>query len=133
MEIDKARMKDEYIAGNYDSFFKDAAEVTGYLLNKKYVLEPEEKADLLQDCMVSLWEKHLDNKIDVEKGDIMAFVWKNSTYKILDYLKKKKEDLMDEDIELSKKYQILSKNTSLYAEMENTSINDNILIKKIEN
>ena len=90
MEIDKARMKDEYIAGNYDSFFKDAAEVTGYLLNKKYVLEPEEKADLLQDCMVSLWEKHLDNKIDVEKGDIMAFVWKNSTYKILDYLKKKK-------------------------------------------
>ena len=38
----------------------------------------------------------------------------------------------DEDIELSKKYQILSKNTSLYAEMENTSINDNILIKKIE-
>ena len=89
MEIDKARMKDEYIAGNYDSFFKDAAEVTGYLLNKKYVLEPEEKADLLQDCMVSLWEKHLDNKIDTEKGDIMAFVWKNSTYKILDYLKKK--------------------------------------------
>ena len=38
MEIDKARMKSEYISGDYDSFFKDAAEVTGYLLNKKYVL-----------------------------------------------------------------------------------------------
>lgn len=90
MEIDKARMKSEYISGDYDSFFKDAAEVTGYLLNKKYVLEPEEKSDLLQDCMVSLWEKHLSNKINVDKGDLMAFVWKNSTYKILDYLKKKK-------------------------------------------
>ena len=90
MEIDKARMKSEYISGDYDSFFKDAAEVTGYLLNKKYVLEPEEKADLLQDCMVSLWEKHLSNKINVDKGDLMAFVWKKSTYKILDYLKKKK-------------------------------------------
>lgn len=90
MEIDKVRMKDEYLSGDYDSFFKDAAEVTGYLLNKKYVLAPEEKEDLLQDCLESLWDKHLKNKIDVEKGDLMAFVWKNSTYKILDYLKKKK-------------------------------------------
>ena len=91
MEIDKARMKDEYLSKDYDSFFKDAAEVTGYLLNKKYynVIEPEERNDVLQDCMVSLWEKHLDNKINTEKGDLMAFVWKNSTYKILDYLKKK--------------------------------------------
>lgn len=83
-------MRDEYISGDYDSFFKDAAEVTGYLLNRKYVFEPEEKEDLLQDCLTSLWEKHLSNKIDTEKGDLMAFVWKNSTYKILDYLKKKK-------------------------------------------
>lgn len=90
MEINKARMRDEYISGDYDSFFKDAAEVTGYLLNRKYVFEPEEKEDLLQDCLTSLWEKHLSNKIDTEKGDLMAFVWKNSTYKILDYLKKKK-------------------------------------------
>lgn len=90
MEIDKAKMRNEYISGNYDSFFKDAAEVTGFLLNKKYVFAPEEKEDLLQDCLASLWEKHLQNKIDVEKGDLMAFVWKNSTYKILDYLKKKK-------------------------------------------
>ena len=91
MEIDKARMKDEYLSGDYDSFFKDAAEVTGYLLNKKYYtsIEPEERNDVLQDCMVSLWEKHLDNKINTDKGDLMAFVWKNSTYKILDYLKKK--------------------------------------------
>lgn len=91
MEIDKARMKDEYLSKDYDSFFKDAAEVTGYLLNKKYynVIEPEERNDVLQDCMVSLWEKHLDNKINTDKGDLMAFVWKNSTYKILDYLKKK--------------------------------------------
>ena len=91
MEIDKARMKDEYLSKDYDSFFKDAAEVTGYLLNKKYynVIEPEERNDVLQDCMVSLWEKHLDNKINTGKGDLMAFVWKNSTYKILDYLKKK--------------------------------------------
>ena len=90
MEIDKARMRDEYISGDYDSFFKDAAEVTGYLLNKKYVFAPEEKEDLLQDCLASLWEKHLSNKINIDKGDLMAFVWKNSTYKILDYLKKKK-------------------------------------------
>ena len=65
MEIDKARMRDEYLSGNYDSFFRDAAEVTGYLLNKKYVFEPEEKEDLLQDCLTSLWEKHLANKINV--------------------------------------------------------------------
>lgn len=89
MEIDKAKMRDEYLSGDYDSFFRDAAEVTGYLLNKKYVLAPEEKEDLLQDCLTSLWEKHLSNKINTDKGDLMSFVWKNSTYKILDYLKKK--------------------------------------------
>ena len=89
MEIDKAKMRNEYLSGDYDSFFKDAAEVTGYLLNKKYVLAPEEKEDLLQDCLTSLWEKHLSNKINTDKGDLMSFVWKNSTYKILDYLKKK--------------------------------------------
>lgn len=89
MEIDKAKMRNEYLSGDYDSFFRDAAEVTGYLLNKKYVLAPEEKEDLLQDCLTSLWEKHLSNKINTDKGDLMSFVWKNSTYKILDYLKKK--------------------------------------------
>lgn len=35
MEIDKAKMRNEYLSGDYDSFFRDAAEVTGYLLNKK--------------------------------------------------------------------------------------------------
>lgn len=92
MQIDKARMKDEYLSGDYDSFFKDAAEVTGYLLNKKYytTITPDERNDVMQDCLTSLWEKHLSNKIDASKGDLMAFVWRNSTYKILDYLKKKR-------------------------------------------
>lgn len=92
MEIDKAKMRKEYLSGDYDSFFKDAAEVTGYLLNKKYymTIQPDERGDVLQDCLESLWQKHLNNKIDAKKGDLMAFVWKNSTYKILDYLKKKR-------------------------------------------
>lgn len=91
MKIDKSKMRDDYLAGDFESFFNEAAEVTGYLLNKKYFgMDADEKADLLQDCMMSLWEKHLEHKIDTEKGDLMAFVWKNSTFKILDYFKKKK-------------------------------------------
>ena len=115
-------MKDEYLSGNYDSFFKDAAEVTGYLLNKKYVFEPEEKADLLQDCMVSLWEKHLDHKIDTEKGDIMAFVWKNSTYKILDYLKKKKRR---ENIAYFFSYEEIMSDNELYRKDKDELIDEN--------
>lgn len=122
MEINKARMKDEYLSGNYDSFFKDAAEVTGYLLNKKYAFEPDEKADLLQDCMVSLWEKHLDNKIDTEKGDIMAFVWKNSTYKILDYLKKKKRR---ENIAYFCSYEEMISDNELYKKNKDELVDEN--------
>lgn len=85
-------MKKEYQLGDFNSFFEDALEVTEYILNKKFYglyLDPDEKADIIQDCMVSLWEKHLSNKIDTEKGDLMAFVWRNSSFKILDYFKKK--------------------------------------------
>jgi len=92
MEINKDKMKKEYLSGDFDSFFEDALEVTEYILNKKYyglALDPDERADIIQDCMVSLWEKHLSKKIDTEKGDLMAFVWKNSSFKILDYFKKK--------------------------------------------
>ena len=122
MEINKARMKDEYISGNYDSFFKDAAEVTGYLLNKKYVFGPEEKEDLLQDCLTSLWEKHLEHKIDVEKGDLMAFVWKNSTYKILDYLKKKKRR---ENIAYFFSYEEIMSDNELYKKDKDELIDEN--------
>ena len=122
MEIDKAKMKNEYISGDYDSFFKDAAEVTGYLLNKKYVLEPEEKEDLLQDCLVSLWEKHLSNKIDTEKGDLMAFVWKNSTFKILDYLKKKKRW---ENIAYFFSYEEIMSDNELYKKNKDELVDEN--------
>lgn len=93
MDIDKMRLKNEYLSGDFDAFFKEAMEITDYLIVRKYYTiyeNPDEHADILQDCMVSLWEKHIANKIDADKGDLMAFIWKNSTYKILDYLKKKK-------------------------------------------
>ena len=90
MDIDKDLLKKEYLSGDYNSFFKAASEITSFLLARKYHINPNDMEDVLQDCMVSLWEKHIDNKIDIERGNLMAFIWKNSTYKILDYEKKRK-------------------------------------------
>lgn len=93
MNIDKKLLINEYKNGDYNSFFKSAAEITGFIISKKYytiAANEDEYRDLIQDCMVSLWEKHISNKINIEKGDLMSFIWKNSTFKIMDYLKKKK-------------------------------------------
>lgn len=93
MNIDKDLLYSEYINGNFGAFFKTAKEITEFIIARKYcsiAADPDEEADVVQDCLVSLWDKVIQNKIDVEKNDnLMAFVWKNSTYKILDYLKKK--------------------------------------------
>lgn len=90
MEINKDILKEEYLSGDYDSFFKDAIEITSFLLARKYHINPEDVEDVVQDCMVSLWEKHIQNKIDVNKGNLMSFIWRNSSYKILDYEKKRR-------------------------------------------
>ncbi len=90
MEIDKDLLKDEYLSGDYNSFFRDAMEITSFLLSRKYHINPNDVEDVLQDCMVSLWEKHIEHKIDVTKGNLMSFIWKNSSFKILDHEKKRK-------------------------------------------
>ena len=90
MDIDKDVLKEEYLSGNYEAFFRDAMEITNFLLLRKYHINPEDIEDMVQDCMVSLWQKHIEHKIDVSKGNLMSFIWRNSSFKILDHEKKRK-------------------------------------------
>lgn len=90
MEINKIELKNEFIRKDYDSFFKHAFEIANFLIVRKYVIPKEEREDIVQDCMESLWNKLVEGKIDPERGDLMSFIWRNSSFKILDYLKKKK-------------------------------------------
>lgn len=123
MNIDKKLLINEYKNGDYNSFFKSAAEITGFIISKKYytiAANEDEYRDLIQDCMVSLWEKHISNKINIEKGDLMSFIWKNSTFKIMDYLKKKKRR---ERIAVFVSYDEVISNNYRYGKGEN-SINE---------
>ena len=90
MNIDKKELKNNFINKDYDSVFLDAQEISLFIINRKFnIASAEEKEDICQDCLLSLWDKVLKEKIDVSKGDLFSFIWRNSTFKINEVLRKK--------------------------------------------
>lgn len=88
MDIDKALLKDSYLSGNFDYFFKQAKEITDFVLLRKFsIFDKERREDINQECLENLWKKILANKIDPSK-DLMAFIWKNSDFRIREILRK---------------------------------------------
>lgn len=90
MDIDKIKLKQNFVNKNYDEVFKDAREIAQYIIVRNYNIEDaDSREDLCQDCLVSLWDKVIKNKINVDKGDLFSFIWRNSNFKILEVLRKK--------------------------------------------
>lgn len=91
MNVDKILLKDSYLNGNFDYFFKQAKEITDFVLVRKFSIYDEDiRMDMSQECLENLWKKILANKIDPSK-DLMAFIWKNSDFRIREILRKQKK------------------------------------------
>jgi len=88
LNIDKDKLNYYYNVGNYNSFFKEAEKITDFLLTRNYkILDKEKKEDITQECMLNLWKKIKQGKVDGSKN-LMSFVWQNSSYRILEIFRK---------------------------------------------
>jgi hypothetical protein len=104
VNIDKAELKEFFITEEYDSFFSKAKEIADFVLVREFSIYNEEiRNDMSQECMENLWKKILANKVDPTK-DLMAFIWQNSRFRILEILRKernrnKKAPMLEYDAE----------------------------------
>lgn len=90
MDIDKAELQEFFVAKEFDSFFSRAKEIADFVLIREFSIYNEEiRRDMNQECMENLWKKILADKVDPTKN-LMAFIWQNSRFRILEILRKER-------------------------------------------
>jgi len=88
LDIDKIELNQKYNEGDMNYFFDKANKITDFLLSRNYkIIDPEKRADMAQECMLNLWKKIEQGKVDGSKN-LMSFVWQNSTFRILEIFRK---------------------------------------------
>lgn len=88
MNIDKQILSEKFKKKDYDFFFKEAREITNFLLIRKYsVFDEEKRNDMTQECLENLWKKVIQEKINPD-FNLMSFIWQNSTFKIGEIFRK---------------------------------------------
>lgn len=90
LEIDKRTLNEKYNKGDMKYFFSEAEKITDFILSRNYkIFDPEKRADITQECLLNLWKKIKSGKVD-ENKNLMSFIWKNSTYRILEIFRKER-------------------------------------------
>lgn len=90
MDIDKSELRECFIGENFETFFLRAKEIADFVLVREFsVYDEERRSDMNQECMENLWKKILAGKVDPSK-DLMAFIWTNSRFRILEILRKER-------------------------------------------
>jgi len=90
MDIDKDKLKEEFLKKNYDYFFKEARVITNFLLIQSFKIYNQDiREDMIQECLENLWKKVVNNKVKSEYN-LFAFIWKNSQFRILEIFRKEK-------------------------------------------
>jgi len=89
LNVDKEKIKIAFKEKNYDYLFQQAREITDFLLVQKFKIEDkDERNDWSSECMANLWLKIKQNKVK-EDQNIFSFIWQNSTFRILEMIRKK--------------------------------------------
>jgi hypothetical protein len=90
LRIDKEKIKMDFKTKNYNSFFKQAYEITDYVCSRVYnIRDPDTRADYVQDCLANLQLKINQGKIQ-ENNNLFSFVISNSNFRILEILRKER-------------------------------------------
>lgn len=88
MNIDKEKLSRKFKNKDWNYVFKDALKITEFLLITKFkIYDLEIRNDYNQECAENLLKKIKQGKCDPDKN-LFAFIWKNSTYRILEILRK---------------------------------------------
>lgn len=90
--IEKEELKKRFINKDWNYVLDVCAKVSHYILETTYKynnISVETREDIVQDCTLDLWRKIQQDKVDPE-NNIFSLVYKNSNFRILDFLRKEK-------------------------------------------
>lgn len=88
LDVDKQKLKERYIKKDWNYVFREANNISDFLISSKFkIYDFHTKEDIKQECLLNFWNKVITNKCDPEKN-VFSFIWKNSTFKILEILRK---------------------------------------------
>jgi len=88
LEINKDKLNEKYNNGDMNYFFEEAQKITDFILSRNYkVFDPDKRFDMTQECLLNLWKKIEQGKVDGSKN-LMSFIWQNSTFRILEMFRK---------------------------------------------
>lgn len=90
MDIDKDKIIKFYQEGDMNSFFKEAEKISSFLIMHNFkIYDRDVVEDMTQECLENLWKKIIQGKVDGSRN-LFAFVWRNSSFRILEILRKEK-------------------------------------------
>lgn len=88
MDIDKEKLNESFLEGDMESFFKEAAKISSFLIvNNFKIYDRDRIEDMTQECLENLWKKIQQGKVDGTRN-LFAFIWRNSSFRILEILRK---------------------------------------------
>ena len=88
LDIDKEELKSRFVREDWEYVFDKVYKIAEFILIKNYnIYNPELLADMKQECAENFYKKIDQGKVDGTKN-IFSFIWKNSTFRILEILRK---------------------------------------------
>ena len=88
LNINKAELETKFIENDWEYVFDKAYQICSFLISQKFkITDSDMREDMIQECIENLWKKILDGKVE-ENRNMFSFIWKNSTYRILEILRK---------------------------------------------
>ncbi len=88
LEIDKEELRNKFIENDWEYVFDKVYKISEYLLIHNYnIYNPEIRDDMKQECAENFFKKIEQGKVDASQN-VFSFIWKNSTFRILEILRK---------------------------------------------
>jgi hypothetical protein len=88
LDIDKEELKVRYNKGDWEYVFDKLYKIAEFILVRNYkIYNPEIVEDMKQECAENFFKKIEQGKVD-GNNNIFSFIWKNSTFRILEILRK---------------------------------------------
>ena len=88
LDIDKDKLKEKFKEGDWEYVFDKVYRISGFIISRNFrIYDPDKADDMKQECAENFFKKIEKNKVNPEQN-IFSFIWKNSTFRILEILRK---------------------------------------------
>jgi len=88
LDIDKEELRLRFVKEDWEYVFDKVYRISEFILMRNYkIYNPEIVEDMKQECAENFLKKITQGKVDGTKN-IFSFIWKNSTFRILEILRK---------------------------------------------